>query len=197
MFRSLVVVAAVVLAACGGADPLTGVVVEDVRPVADVDRLLVGDGLRVEVTVAPDADPAVSVTADTGVLDRVLTSDANGALEIGSTSSGAIEAEIRVTLRDLRGLVVDSQARVLVGGTIERLTVDAAGSAGVDLTPATIGSIDVDLRAAAAVTLGEVAEVTGFVGVGAGLRLPTRAPLGDVTLEDGAFLEIADETQDS
>ena len=83
---------------------------------------------------------------------------------------------------------------MLVSGTLERLVVDAAGSAGIDLTPATIGSIDVDLRAAAAVTLGEVGEVSGFVGSGAGLRLPTREPLGDLTLEDGAFLAIADET---
>ena len=188
--RLLVVLCSAALLAACGSSALTGEVVEQTRPIAAVDRVLVGDGVGVEIRIDPQASASVSITADSGLLPGIVTSVTGGALEIATPGIVAPDASIIVTIGDRKGVVVDSQARVRVVGVVDRLVVDGAGSASIDLTAVAIGTLDVDLRAAAALTLGEVAEVTGFVGSGAGIRLPTRGPLLDLQVEDGAFLEI-------
>jgi hypothetical protein len=206
---AIVLVGAVLVAACSEDITGSGVIVSEPRDVAAFDRIEAEAGIIVAITVDAAAQPSVTVNYDDNVVDAVVTSVSGGTLQVRLDAAvGFPRGEDRsvdvvlpaLTALDASGgsvvsaagltgsLILDASggAVVTISGAGDELALDASGGAIVTADGFDARSADVDLSGGSLVTLRSSESVDGAASGGAQLTIIGDPATIDVDTSGGA-----------
>lgn len=189
---TLVALGTIVLAGCG---PIgSGEVVSDPRDLAPFDRVLVEEGLDVDLRIEPGASREVTVRYDDNLLDRIGTTVADGELRIEVLDSFRVTGAGRlvvVVVPALDQLVVESGADVRGSGETDSIRLVASGGASVDLVDLVARAVEVEVSGGAVVLVSATGSVTGRASGGADVEVHGSPDLIDVATSGGADVDEA------
>lgn len=188
----VILVAGATLPACEASDvEASGDVVTETRTVAAFDAVRASNGARVVLTVDPASgdDSSLTVRADSNLVDFLTTRVSSGTLTVsvdrpaGVTSSAGFE--VSGTVGTLTDVTADDGARVIVTATVSAASLSAANGASIDGTNLEAGTVDVEVRNGARVTVCATGVVTGEVSNGAALTVLCGGNAGGVDTSGG------------
>lgn len=184
-FRSAIPVVALAMLAlllngCEGGiltiqDEGSSVLVTETRDVGAFKSVEVSGALQLELTVDPTASPAVAVTFDDNLIDRVVTrvSGDTLVLELDGTFNltGSGDRLITVTMNTLQSLESSGATDVEMSGTASSYRLEVSGASDVDAVDLTAADVDVDISGASGVKLSANGVVSGSVSGASNLRV--------------------------
>jgi hypothetical protein len=175
-------------AACGPSG--SGNLVTEDREVGSFDSIEVSNGISLRLTIDPAAEPAVAVTYDDNIIDRIQTEVDGPTLRIGSSSSynisGGGDRFVAVTVPGILALAASGGADVIGEGAIDVLDLTASGGANADLTLLTVGDMTLNASGGANVIVMVTAAVTGDASGGANVVIEGDPPFQSVDVSGGA-----------
>ena len=184
---------ACVVAACGPAG--SGTLVTETRDVAPFTALDVTAGIDVRLVVDPDAPPAVAVTYDDNLLDRIRTDVEGDTLVISPSGSFRVTAGgrfVSVTTGELTRLDVASGVTVIGAGSTNRLDLSVSSGGDVDISDIDVAVLTIDLSSGAQADVRATQSVSGDMSSGARLRVFGDPTERDISTSSGASVEYVD-----
>ncbi len=184
-FRSAIPVVALAMLAlllngCEGGilttqDEGSSVLVTETRDVDPFKSVEVSGALNLDLTVDPTASPAVAVTFDDNLIDRVVTrvSGDTLVLELDGTFNlmGSGDRLITVTMNTLQSLESSGATDVEMSGTASSYRLEVSGASDVDAVDLAATDVDVDISGASGVKLSADGVVSGSVSGASNLRV--------------------------
>lgn len=156
-------------------DEGSSVLVTEARDVGAFTSVEVSGALNLELTVDPTAGPAVAVTFDDNLIDRVVTrvSGDTLVLELAGTFNltGNGDRLITVTMNTLQSLESSGATDVEMSGTVSSYRLEVSGASDVDAVDLTAADVDVDISGASGVKLSANGVVSGSVSGASNLRV--------------------------
>ena len=156
-------------------DEGSSVLVTETRDVGAFTSVEVSGALNLELTVDPTASPAVAVTFDDNLIDRVVTrvSGDTLVLELDGTFNliGSGDRLITVTMNALQSLESSGATDVEMSGTASSYRLEVSGASDVDAVDLTATDVDVDISGASGVKLSASGVVGGSVSGASNLRV--------------------------
>lgn len=156
-------------------DEGSSVLVTETRDVDPFKSVAVSGALNLELTVDPTASPAVAVTFDDNLIDRVVTrvSGDTLVLELDGTFNltGSGDRLITVTMNTLQSLESSGATDVEMSGTASSYRLEVSGASDVDAVDLAATDVDVDISGASGVKLSANGVVGGSVSGASNLRV--------------------------
>lgn len=188
-----VVIAALALAACGPGG--SGTLVTEARDVVPFSGISVTAGVEVRLVVDPDAAPAVAVTYDDNLLDRIRTDVDGDTLVVapsGSFRSPGGGRFVSVTNNGLTRLDVSSGATVLGAGSADDVRLDVSSGADVDIADIDVAVLDIAVSSGAQADVRATQSISGDVSSGATVRVFGDPISRDLSTSSGADVEYVE-----
>lgn len=153
----------------------SGNLVTETREVGTFTAIEVSGAIALDLTVAADADPSVSVTYDDNIVDHVVTRVSGDTLVLefdGNVNlTGSAARVVAVTMNELTALQTSGATDVKATGSTSTLEVDSSGASSVDLLDLIATDIQVEISGASTVDLSATGTVSGSVSGASNLNV--------------------------
>jgi hypothetical protein len=178
------------LAACSDLEG-NGEIVTQTRTVAGFSAVDAENGVRVILTVDPDAagDVDLAVTTDSNLQNRLTTNVSGGALRVTvqRTAPGS-EFEVVATISSLADISASNGAIVVVTGAASDLTLSASDGAIIMGEDLAVSTVEVDGANGALITICASGQVTGELTNGAILTVLCGGSVTGVETSNGGIV---------
>jgi len=182
-------VSCVMLAGCSTAG--SGDLITEQRSVASFEAVDVSGGIDLQLIVDPGASPAVAVTFDDNLIDRVRTEVEDGVLIIEATGSWRISGGgrfVSVVVSNLEELAASGGSDVVGTGELKALTLEASGGSDVDLGNLATERMIIDISGGSDVVVRPLVSVVGEASGGSDATIVGDPGEVDVETSGGADL---------
>lgn len=153
----------------------SGNLVTETREVDAFTAIDVSGAINLDVMVAADADPSVTVTYDDNIVDQVVTRVSGDTLVLefdGNVNlTGGAARVIAVTMNELNALQASGATAVKATGSTSTLELDSSGASSVDLLDLIATDIKVEISGASTVDLSATGTVSGSVSGASNLNV--------------------------
>jgi len=188
---AFVALVALVATACGTSG--SGDVVTEFRDIGAFAAIDVGSGIAVELTVDSGAAPAVSVTFDDNLVDRLVTSVEGSTLVIefdGSFRTSGSGPMVAVTAVRIESLEASGGSSVTGTGAVDAYRVRASGGSSVNLRDLDAATVEVDASGGSRVVVFAAASVSGEASGGSSVDVYGTPASSSVAESGGAEVII-------
>lgn len=188
----LILIAAVVLAACGDtALEGNGDVVTESRTVSSFEALDATNGVHVILTIDPTVtgDAVLAVTTDSNLQEFLTTEVTGNTLKVSADRTGGIAAdqglEVAGTVARLIDVSADDGAKVNITGSGDAIALSANDGADINAEGFAVTTATVTADNGAQMAVCATGAVTGDVKNGADLVVRCGGEIGSVSTSDG------------
>lgn len=177
--KLLIVIAALVLAACEGSISLrgNGEAVTETRTVAEFDSVSANNGVQVTLTIDPSVggDVALEVTTDSNLQEFLTTRVAGGKLTATSNRAGGVSPtrgwDVSTTVAGIEDVSSNNGAEVNLIGSATDVALSANNGSEINAEAFEVTNAEVDADNGAEISICVTGEVSGDVANGARLKV--------------------------